>query len=332
MTMAMRIAALALLGIGLAGLALATGSQPLDAPTLARALTGNGDPAATLIVWSIRLPRLTLAALAGAALALAGAALQGVTRNGLADPGVLGLTAGAGFAVTMLTWAQAEGMQAGPTWRPAAAFAGAAAAALLTTLGAWRGGTAAPMRLLLVGIGVNALVGAATLVIAMRLDHQLYAAAAVWLSGSLSGVGWAASMTLAPWIGLLATALVTQARSLDLLALGDETAAGRGLSVDAARLRIAAIAVGLAAGGVAFSGGIGFVGLVAPHMARLVVGPRHATALPAAAICGATMTVMADLIGRSLLAPVELPAGVVAAALGAPWFIWLLWRSEGTRR
>ena len=179
---------------------------------------------------------------------------------------------------------------------------------------------------------MNALIGAVTLVIAMGLDRQLYGAAAVWLSGSLSGAGWAASAALAPWLALLALALTAQVRVLDLLSLDDETAAGRGLAVDACRLRAAAIAVGLAGAGVAFSGGIGFVGLVAPHMARLLVGPRHGVALPVAALCGAAVTVAADLVGRAAFAPVELPAGIVAAALGAPWFIWLMWRGEDKRR
>ena len=131
---------------------------------------------------------------------------------------------------------------------------------------------------------------------------------------------------------MLALALATQVRVLDLLALDDETAAGRGVSVDACRLRAAAIAVGFAGAGVAFSGGIGFVGLVAPHMARLMVGPNHGVALPLAALCGAAVTVAADLIGRGLFSPVELPAGIVASALGAPWLIWLMWRGEESRR
>jgi iron complex transport system permease protein len=166
----------------------------------------------------------------------------------------------------------------------------------------------------------------------MGLDRQLYSAAAVWLSGSFSGAGWAASAALAPWLTLLALALAAQVRVLDLLALDDATAAGRGLAVDACRLRAAVIAVGLAGAGVAFSGGIGFVGLVAPHMARLMVGPKHGAALPLAALCGAMVTVAADLIGRSVFAPVELPAGIVASALGAPWFLWLMWRGEDRRR
>lgn len=328
----MRTLMVGLAFLALAAASLATGSYWIEPSALIRGLLGTGEAADTLIVWSIRLPRLVLAALAGASLALAGAVLQGITRNGLADPGILGLTAGAGLGVTGLIWLQSQGIAAGPHWRPAVAFAGAAIAATLTALAARRNGVIAPVRLLLAGIGMNALIGAVTLVIAMGLDRQLYEAAAVWLSGSLSGAGWAASATLAPWLALLGLALAVQVRVLDLLELDDETAAGRGLAVDACRLRAATIAVGLAGAGVAFSGGIGFVGLVAPHMARLLVGPKHGFALPVAALCGAAVTVAADLVGRAAFAPVELPAGIVASALGAPWFIWLMWRGEDKRR
>ncbi|MCL7931210.1 FecCD family ABC transporter permease [Halomonas llamarensis] len=314
--------------LALATLSLGTGSMQIDPSALFSALLGTGDPGTSLIVWSIRLPRLVLAALAGASLALAGAILQGITRNGLADPGILGLTAGAGLAVTGLIWLQSNGIAVEPHWRPAVAFGGAAFAAMITAVAARRDGVIAPVRLLLAGIGMNALIGAATLVIAMGLDRELYSAATVWLSGSLSGAGWSASATLAPWLVILALALAAQTRQLDLLSLDDETAAGRGLAVDRCRLRVAAIAVGLAGAGVAFSGGIGFVGLVAPHMARLMVGPKHALALPLAALCGAAVTVAADLIGRTVFAPVELPAGIVASALGAPWFIWLMWNGK----
>lgn len=311
--------------------AFVIGSQELGIMPLFRALLQTGDPGPTLIVWFIRLPRLALAIFAGAGLAIAGAILQATSRNGLADPGILGITAGAGIAITALLWMQTYGFVSDAFWRPVAAFCGAAAATVTVFAISLQNGMIVPSRLLLAGIGINALISAATLVLAMGIDRQLYGAAAVWLSGSFSGAVWFASIAMAICFLILGALLVTQTRKIDLLCLGDETAKGRGLDVVFARKYIVLLAAGFAGVSVSFSGGVGFVGLLAPHMARLLVGPRMSVLLPASALCGAIITVVADTLGRTLFAPLEIPAGIVASGLGAPWFIWLLWRGEAEK-
>ncbi len=327
--MAWRFAILLLL-LALAALtSLNLGSFAIGPAELLATLLGNGTPKQELALYAIRLPRLVMAVLVGVGLALSGTVLQGVSRNALADPGILGLNAGAGVVIVALLYLKQQAAIAipGALW-PAAAFVGAMAAAIAIYLLARRQGQVDPGRMLLSGIAVNAGLSAAMLVLSMRLDRRLYDSASVWLAGSLSGAKWADVLAILPWLAVLVPLLVGLVRVLDILGVGDDTATGLGVRVEARRLLLLAIAVAFAGAAVALAGAIGFVGLIGPHMARLVVGPRHHLLLPAAALIGATLMVVADLIGRNLLAPVEVPVGVVVAVIGAPYFLYLLVRSN----
>lgn len=292
-------------------------------------LIGQGTAQQALVLFQFRLPRIALALLVGMGLALSGAILQGISQNALADPGILGINAGAGLGVIGLLFFYRTTASAPPMLLPTVAFIGALLAALLIYALAYKGGSVTPSRLLLVGIAVNAGIGAAMLVLSMRMDRQLYSFAVTWLSGTIAGTSWRSVAALAPWIAVLVPLSWASARALNVLSLGEVMATGLGVTVERQRLGLIAMATALAGASVAVAGGIGFVGLVGPHLARRLVGPNHRVMLPVALLCGALLMVVADMLARNLLAPVELPVGVVVAAIGAPYFLYLLAQTKG---
>ncbi len=296
---------------------------PLDVVRTVLGLpTGNEDH--TFIVNTLRLPRMLVAALVGLALGIAGAITQGLTRNPLADPGILGISAGAGLvAVTLIV--VVRDVPAGVI--PVAAFAGAVTVAVLIYLLAWRGGDS-PLRLILVGIGLGAVCGAATTLMITFGDIFDVQRAMIWLTGSVYGRSWEELWALLPWMALFVPLALLLARDLNALNLGEDVARGLGTPVAWRRGLLLVTAVALAAATVAAAGTIGFVGLMAPHIGRRLVGPDHSGLLPTAGVLGALIVVVADLVGRTLFAPVELPAGLVTAAIGAPFFIGLLWQQR----
>ena len=282
--------------------------------------TGNDDY--RLVVRLFRLPRIVLAALVGAALAVSGAILQGVTRNPLADPGILGISSGAALAaVSLLVYFTA----APALLLPWAAFGGALLSAALIYLLAWRGGSS-PLRLILIGIGFAAGAQALTTLLVVFGEINDVQRALVWLSGSVYSRGWAEVRVLALSLAVLLPLTFLSARQLNTLSLGDESATGLGVGLERTRAFLILLSVALAAGAVAAAGTVGFVGLVAPHITRRLVGPGHEGLLPASALTGALLVVLADLIGRTVIAPSQLPAGLVTAVVGAPYFMYLLWR------
>lgn len=272
-----------------------------------------------------RLPRVGAAALAGAALALAGTTVQAVSRNPLAEPGILGITAGAGLgAVVAITVAPASGV-AGMSL--AAAIGAALAFGAVYGL-AWRGGLN-PDRLILVGIGVAAGLAALTTMVILASDPWNTPKALTWLSGSTYGRRWGHLVPVALALAVVAPLVASRHRSLDLLALDDDVPRVRGIVLERTRLGCLAGAVTLAAAAVTAVGVVGFVGLVAPHAARALVGGRHVRVLPVAALLGAVLVSVADTVGRTVIAPAQIPAGLITALVGTPYFVWLLWRSRG---
>lgn len=298
------------------------------------ALTGNGDREHRVVVREFRLPRLTVALLVGAGFSLSGAVLQGVSRNGLAEPGIIGINTGAGFGVVMMLYASSGGrgvrglMDAPTMLLPLAALLGAGATAAAVFAIASKRGSLAPVRLLLVGIAVNAAVGAAILVFSMRLDQQLYNFAVTWLTGTVSGVGWREAVAPLPWFAVFMPVVMLNADVLDILGLGDETAVGLGVAVERRRRLLLLAATGIAGASVAVAGAIAFVGLMGPHIARRLLGRRHSSVVPGSMLVGAALVAAADTAARTLVAPTELPVGVVVAALGAPYFLYLLTRAR----
>lgn len=283
----------------------------------------TGGALAQDILWQLRLPRVCLAAFTGAALALAGLLLQDLFRNPLVEPGLLGVSAGAGLAAVL---ALAAGL-AGPWLLPVLAFAGALGTlALVLALGRRLGRSSAT--LLLVGVALNALVAALVQLLLSLGDNSLLRSASFWLMGSFAQADW--RLLLPSSVLLLLVVLRThhRASALDLWQLGDTEAAHLGLDIVRFRREVMLLGSLLVALAVAQAGGIGFMGLLAPHMARRLGAVLHRQLLPASLLLGALLAVAADLLARSLIAPLELPVGVLTALLGAPAFLLLFLREQ----
>jgi iron complex transport system permease protein len=318
--------------VGLAALAAAAvvlslgfGAARLDLGEVVTALRGRGDPAAVTIVRELRLPRAILAALVGGALALAGAAFQALLRNPLAEPYILGVSSGA--AVGAVAWIAAGGLAVSRLGLPAAAFVGALLAIALVLSIATRVDRRLDVRvLLLAGVVAGSFFNACILLLLAFQEADAFRSAMFWMMGSLAGATWRAVGFLAAAVTLGGILLLALARSFNALAVGEETAAFLGIPVDRVRRAAYLIASGLAAGSVIAAGGIGFVGLVVPHAVRIVWGGEHRFLLPAAFFAGAAFLPLADLLARVVVAPNELPLGVVTAFIGVPFFVALLRR------
>ncbi|AFZ69269.1 FecCD family ABC transporter permease [Deinococcus peraridilitoris] len=300
----------------IASIALGAASIPFG--HVAELLVHPNDTSESLIIWTLRLPRALIALLAGGALGVAGALLQGVTRNPLADPGILGVEAGAALAILLM-------VVFFPTLGAAAfvplAFAGGAAAAVLTFSIATGVGLT-PLRLALSGVAVAAFTAAASRAVQILFEDRAQAAL-FSLAGSVANRTWEHVQLSAPWVltGLL-TAFLAAGR-VNLLSLGEDVA--RSLGVNAARntLVLTALAVLLAASAVSVVGPIGFVGLVAPHVARGLAGPDYRVVLPLSALLGSALLVWGDVAARLVDRPNETPVGILITALGAPFFVYL---------
>lgn len=283
------------------------------------------------IVHQVRLPRVMAALFIGAALAAAGAVMQGIFRNPLAEAGVLGVTVGGSLGAVI---AFTTGLALAGLWVvPLFAFCGALTAALLVYMLSLEHGRANPTTLLLAGIALNTFMSA---LIALQLlltdDVSLAQTILNWLVGSLSGRGWRHVYVIVPPILMTLALMYRYSHDLNLFLLGEETAQGLGTNVPRTRfilLTLTALATGVA---VSMSGAIGFVGLVVPHILRLLVGPDHRVLLPASALGGASFLVIADTITRLVIAHQELPVGVITSLIGGPFFLYLLWRYRQNAR
>ncbi|WP_150270907.1 FecCD family ABC transporter permease [Paenibacillus tepidiphilus] len=306
-----------------------TGYIRLTPMELLNTLLGRGTDKQELILLQFRLPRIVISVLIGAALAVSGAVMQGVFRNDLADPGILGINAGAGLMVMLLISFYPTASAAPAYVLPLMAFVGAGATAILIyALSYKRHEGIKPIRLLLTGVAVASGISAAMIVLTLRLDPDKYQFVATWLAGSIWGTSWKYVLSLLPWVVILLPYVIYKARVMNVLNLGEQTATGLGAHVPGEQFRLLAAAVGLAAASVAVSGGIGFVGLVGPHLARRLVGPKAQLMLPVSALLGALLVITADTVGRRIMQPSEIPTGIVVAVIGAPYFLYLLARTK----
>lgn len=318
-------------GLGLVALAgiivnVGVGEYPISPPDVVRTVLGIelADGNYDFIVNTLRLPRALVAFLVGVALALSGAILQGLTRNPLAAPDIIGINAGAGMvAVSLVVFFPAVSA----AFLPPAAFVGAAFMGLLLYLIAWRGNSS-PIRLILIGVGLNAFAGAVTLYMITFGNIDEVSQALVWLTGSVYGRSWDQVYSLLPWLLVFVPLTLLYSRHLNALGLGDEVALGLGSRVERERGVLILASVALAAAAVATAGTVGFVAFIAPHIARQLVGPNHGPLLPVSAMAGGVIVVLADLIGRTIFAPTEIPCGIVTSIVGAPYFLYLLYRSS----
>lgn len=322
--------AFTLIWIGLTAAAVAAliggmlaGDTMLLGGDLVNWLAGKTGDSYTWII-DQRYPRVLAAILAGAALACAGAVTQGILRNPLAEPGLLGVTAGAGIgAVGLITWLPSAGAW---TVTGVAAVGGLGAFALVYAL-AWRGGLDTS-RLVLIGIGVWSLGMAAITLIILASDPWNIPKAMTWLSGTTYGRTADRLIPLAAALVVVLPLILAHRKEIDLLALDDDTPRVLGVRLERTRLLLLGAAAVLTAAAVAVVGVIGFVGLVAPHLARALVGSRHTRVLPVSILIGVLLVSIADTVGRTVIAPAQIPAGLVCALIGTPYFVWLLWRTR----
>lgn len=294
--------------------------------------TISWDQTEDLIIWDFRLPRVLLAAVVGAALAVSGTTLQALVRNPLADPYIFGVSSGAAVgAVAVLTLGPL--IVAGFSYQTAA-FLGALTAMVLVYLLAQQRGRIVPMRLLLAGVALGYTLQAVMSYLILRsarpgggIDGILR-----WLAGSLSNATWGDLGIPGLVLLVVMILLLLQARRLNLLLTGEETATALGINLQRFRVQLFVLTSLLVGTVVSVSGAIGFIGLMIPHIVRLFVGSDHRRVLPLAALSGAVYLVLVDLLGRVLVAPEELPAGIITAALGGPFFLWLLrTRAKGSK-
>lgn len=305
--------------------AISLGSYQMDYSDVLRAVAGQGAEEQAFVVRTIRLPRTICAVMIGAALAMSGAIFQGLVRNPLVSPDVIGINGGAALvAVVWIIYGQSADLL------PLAAFLGTVITAVAVYLLAWKKGIA-PSRLILVGIGIGTAVYAATLFVTIRFPAEIVRPALVWTMGSVYGSNWRDVIVITSALIVLTIAAVVLAWSLRILQLGDDVTRGLGLPLERTRLSLIVVGCGLAAVAVALAGPIGFVALMVPHLARMLAGPVSGTVIVFTGVLGAVFLLGADIIANHFL-PVPLPVGVVTAAVGAPYFLLLLYRSNiGTR-
>jgi iron complex transport system permease protein len=307
--------------------AASLGAVRLGPSELWQLLTGSPETPELVraVFWDIRLPRVLLAALVGASLALAGAGVQGLFRNPLADPALIGVSAGAAVGAVLcffFGWA----LLLGGWLLPLMAFVGGLLAVLVLRLfntGFAAGGTA---KLILAGVALNAMLGSVLGFFLFSASDDALRSMTFWTLGSCASATWPQVTVLAVFLAAGAALLWRHARALDVLQLGDDQAAHLGVSVRRVRRETIIAAALMVGAATAFAGTIGFIGLVAPHMARLLLGGLHRLVLPGALLLGAMLLVLADLGARTLAAPAELAVGILTAALGGPFFLWLLRR------
>lgn len=314
--------------------ALLAGPLALNLADLQSLLSPGPSPApdyASAVLLEIRLPRVFSALLIGAALAVSGAAMQGLFRNPLADPGLIGVSAGAALAATLWLALKPTLLPAlAAAWvLPLAAFAGGALAALLALRLGQREGQTSIASLLLAGLSINAIALAGIGLLQQLTDDATLRDITRWMLGSLGKSGWTEIAAAAPLLLLPVLFLPREGRCLDALLLGEAEAGHLGVDVEALKRRILLLAVLAVGASVAVAGMIGFVGLLAPHLVRLLIGPGHRLLLPASALLGALLLLLADTLARTVAAPIELPVGALTALLGGPFFLWLLARMSG---
>ena len=282
------------------------------------------DPVADELVWVIRLPRIVLGVLVGACLATAGAVMQGAFANPLSEPGIVGVSSGAmAFAALQIV----TGFSPFGIWTlPVAAFIGGLLAVAVVYATARHDGRTEVLTLVLMGIAINALAGAAIGLLAYLSDDASLRSLTSWTLGSLSQSTWEKVWLVAPTTLVGLVAAMSMSRTLDLLSLGDRSARHVGVDVERARIKVLVVVAIMAASAVSVSGIVLFVGLLVPHVVRLFVGPGHRHVLPLSVLFGSVVVSIADLLARTVVEPAELPLGVLTSLLGAPVFIWQLRR------
>ena len=288
-----------------------------------------------LVIFEFRLPRLVIAILVGIGLGLAGVVLQGVTKNSLADPGILGINAGAGASVVIFMYFfqfQATLID-GSSWMkilmmPLFGFVGGTLAAAFIFIFSLKNGRMDMQRLILTGIAINSGFGALTMFISLKMNEKDYESAAIWQAGSIFNANWTFVVAMLPWIILFSIYIIKKSSLLDYFQLEEETIMSLGIRLEKEKIMLLLSSVGLVSACVSVSGSIGFIGLMAPHIARQLVGIHHRYIIPVSAFVGATLLVISDYVAKTVFAPSELAVGIVVSIIGIPYFLFLLIKAK----
>lgn len=306
-------------------ISMGMGYSSLSFNRLIPTLFGQGTFKEEFVLFSIRLPRMLITLLAGMALALSGAILQGITRNDLADPGIIGINSGAGVAVAVFFLFFP--IQAGSFvyLLPVVAFLGALiTACLIYAFSYSRSSGLQPVRLVLIGVGFSMALSGLMIVIISSAERSKVDFISKWIAGNIWGADWPFIWAILPWLAILIPFTLYKANRLNLLGLSEPVAIGVGVAVEKERIVLLLTAVALAASAVSVTGGIAFIGLMAPHIAKSLVGPRNQMFIPVAILTGGWLLLLADTIGRNLVDPDGIPAGIMVALIGGPYFMYLL--------
>ena len=288
-----------------------------------------------LVIFEFRMPRVVIAILVGIGLGMAGVVLQGITRNGLADPGILGINAGAGAAVVIfMFFFQVRLMDADiSSWvsimmMPIFGLVGGTLAAALIFSFALKNGHLDMQRLILTGIAINSGFGAVSMFVSLKMNEKDYESAAVWMAGSIYNANWIFVVAMLPWILILGVFIYKKAYLLDYFQLEEDSITSLGIHVEKQKMILLLASVGLVSACVSVSGSIGFIGLMAPHIARQLVGIGHRYVMPVSALIGAVLVVGSDFIAKTVFAPSELAVGIVVSIIGIPYFLYLLVKAK----
>ena len=308
-------------------ISMGIGDAALSYDRIIPTLFGAGSFKESFVLFSIRLPRIIVTILAGMALALSGAILQGLTRNDLADPGIIGINSGAGVAVAIFFLFYPVQSGTFVYMLPVVAFIGAFLTALLIYVFSYeKKRPLDPTRMIIIGVGFSLALSGIMIVLISSQERAKVSFIAKWLAGNIWGTDWPFILAILPWLIIFIPYALYKANRLNILALNEPVAIGVGVAVKKERILLLFTAVALAASAVSVSGGITFVGLMAPHIAKSLVGPRNQLFIPVAILLGGWLLLIADTIGRNLVSPDGIPAGIVVALIGAPYFMYLLLR------
>jgi len=306
-------------------ISMGLGYSKLSYDRLLPTLFGHGTFKEEFVLFSIRLPRIVITLLAGMALALSGSILQGITRNDLADPGIIGINSGAGVAIAVFFLFFPIDAGSFIYVIPIVAFIGALITAGLIYVFAYHKDTGLqPVKLVLTGVGFSMALSGIMIVLISSAERTKVDFIAKWLAGNIWGTDWPFVWAILPWLVILIPFTLYRANRLNLLAMNEPVTVGLGVSINKERLILLLVAVALSASAVSVTGGIAFIGLMAPHIAKALVGPRNQLFIPIAILIGGWLLLVADTIGRQIVGPDGIPAGIMVALIGAPYFIYLL--------
>lgn len=304
------------------------GSFSIEPVDVIKTFLGQGQRNHEIAIFKLRLPRIIIGLLVGSALSTAGVILQGVTKNDLADSGILGINSGAALFVVVYIYLMNGNVYEGMSnltvfTMPIVALVGALFGAFLIYSLAWKGGINSS-RLLLIGIGVNIAFTSILTIFQLKFTTQEFNRVMAWTSGSIWGTSWKYVIAVLPFIVIFMGITIYKSKYIDVLNLGDEVSTSLGVDVEKQRRRLIIYAVILSGVSTAVAGSISFLGLIAPHIGRKIIGPKHKRLIPVSALIGTLLLLVADTISRNLLAPIEIPVGIVVSIIGVPYFIYLM--------